>query len=168
MSLPGKETDVTYKLDQPLDLFLVHKIVDHVNYDRLKLFAQLGLWIKGSDYESIIARESSPNKQVQGVSKTCRLELLIHVIGGSMGGARDAPPRGSKFFHFHALFSKNLKNNSNFGSWRTPLGKILDPPLHVKYVLSCAYLMGIGVSHTIDVGFLIERPVSHCRKFSTV
>ena len=45
-------------------------------------------------------------------------------IGGSKGGARDAPPpRGSKFFHFHAVFGKNLKNNSNFGSWRTPLGE---------------------------------------------
>ena len=40
-----------------------------------------------------------------------------------------APPWGSKFFHFHALFGKKLKNNSTFGSWRTPLGKILDPPL---------------------------------------
>ena len=30
-----------------------------------------------------------------------------------------APP-GSKFFHFHAVFGKNLKNNSNFGSWRPP------------------------------------------------
>ena len=57
----------------------------------------------------------------------CLLE--IRCIGGSKGGARDAPPRGSKFFHFHAVFSKNLKNNSNFGSLRTPLGKILDPPL---------------------------------------
>ena len=46
------------------------------------------------------------------------------------GGARDArPPWGSKFFHFHAVFGKNVKNNSNFGSWRPPLGKILDPPL---------------------------------------
>ena len=46
------------------------------------------------------------------------------------GGARDArPPLGSKFFHFHAVFGKNVKNNSNFGSWRPPLGKILDPPL---------------------------------------
>ena len=47
------------------------------------------------------------------------------------GGARDArpPPWGSKFFHFHAVFGKKLKNNSTFGSWRPPLGKILDPPL---------------------------------------
>ena len=46
------------------------------------------------------------------------------------GGARDAsPPWGSKFFYFHALFGKKLKNNGTFGSWRTPLGKILDPPL---------------------------------------
>ena len=37
------------------------------------------------------------------------------------GGARDArPPWGSKFFHFHAVFGKNVKNNSNFGSWRPP------------------------------------------------
>ena len=52
-------------------------------------------------------------------------------IGGSKGGrqGRAPPPWGSKFFHFHAVFGKNLKNNSNFGSWRTSLGKILDPPL---------------------------------------
>ena len=49
------------------------------------------------------------------------------IQGGRQG--RRAPPR-SKFFHFHAVFGKILKNNSNFGSWRTPLGKILDPPLH--------------------------------------
>ena len=38
------------------------------------------------------------------------------------GGARDAPPppRGSKFFHFHAVFGKKLKNNSTFWSWRPP------------------------------------------------
>ena len=35
-----------------------------------------------------------------------------------------APPGGP-----NAVFGKILKNNSNFGSWRTPLGKILDPPL---------------------------------------
>ena len=45
------------------------------------------------------------------------------------GGRQGRAPPESKFFHFHAVFSKNLKNNSNFGSWRTPLGKILDPPL---------------------------------------
>ena len=38
-------------------------------------------------------------------------------------GARNMPP-GSKFFHFHAVFSKKiLKNNSTFGSWHTPSGK---------------------------------------------
>ena len=59
-----------------------------------------------------------------------RMKTILF-IGGSKGGARDARPLwGSKFFHFHAVFSKKMKNNSNFGSWRTPLGKILDPPLH--------------------------------------
>ena len=56
---------------------------------------------------------------------------LLHSIGGSKGGRQGrAPPWGSKFFHFHAVFGKKLKNNSIFGSWRSPLGKILDPPLH--------------------------------------
>ena len=32
-------------------------------------------------------------------------------IGGSKGGTRDAPPSGSKFFHFHAVFGKQLQNN---------------------------------------------------------
>ena len=34
--------------------------------------------------------------------------------GASLGS------RGSKFFNFHAVFGKNVKNNSNFGSWRPP------------------------------------------------
>ena len=34
-------------------------------------------------------------------------------IGGSKGGARAAPPRGSKFFHFHAVFG-------TFGSGENP------------------------------------------------
>ena len=72
------------------------------------------------------------------------------VIGGSKGGGVPGThaPRGSKFFHFHAVFSKNLKNNSNFGSWRTPLGKILDPPLMVNifmlrlFTSSCSHSYG--------------------------
>ena len=41
------------------------------------------------------------------------------------GGSKGAPgaPWGSKFFHFNAVFGKKLKNNSTFGSWRTPSGK---------------------------------------------
>ena len=54
--------------------------------------------------------------------KTCISDLSV-IIGGSKGGARDAPPRGSKFFHFHAVFGKNVKNNSKFGSWRPPPGE---------------------------------------------
>ena len=52
------------------------------------------------------------------------IKWVLQFIGGSKGGARDAaPPPGSKFFHFHAVFGKYLKNNSTFGSWRTPWGK---------------------------------------------
>ena len=38
-------------------------------------------------------------------------------VGGSKGGTSD--PRGSKFFHFHAVLGKNIENNRTFGSWRT-------------------------------------------------
>ena len=40
-----------------------------------------------------------------------------------ISGSKGAPARGSKFFHFHAVFGKNLKNNSNFGSCAPPWGK---------------------------------------------
>ena len=48
------------------------------------------------------------------------------------GGARDArpPPGGPNSFIFMQFSRIKLKSNSTFGSWRTPLGKILDPPLH--------------------------------------
>ena len=51
--------------------------------------------------------------------------LLLHVgtLADPRGGVRDAPPPGSKFFHFHAVFGKKLKNNSTFGSWRPPPGE---------------------------------------------
>ena len=72
---------------------------------------------------------------VVGLDSVFSLNFILFVcpckcIGGSKGGRQGrAPPWGSKFFHFHAVFGKNLENNSNFRSWRTPLGKILDPPL---------------------------------------
>ena len=61
---------------------------------------------------------------------TTSTSSLEFTLADQRGGARDArPPWGSKFFHFHAVFGKKLKNNSTFGSWRPPPGKILDPPL---------------------------------------
>ena len=48
------------------------------------------------------------------------------------GGARNAPPPGvPNSFIFMQFSGKKLKNNSTIGSWCTPLGKILDPPLHL-------------------------------------
>ena len=50
--------------------------------------------------------------------------VVCEALADPRGGARDArPPWGSKFFHFHAVFGKKLKNNSTFGSWRPPWGK---------------------------------------------
>ena len=50
-------------------------------------------------------------------------------------GARDAPPpRGPKFFEFHAVFGKIWQNRMlapPLGSWRPLLGEILNPPLHI-------------------------------------
>ena len=50
---------------------------------------------------------------------------------GSKGGSRDAPPWGSKFFQFHAIFEKIWQNRMLVPprSWRPLLGEILDPPL---------------------------------------
>ena len=48
--------------------------------------------------------------------------MIDVTIGGSKGGA-PGTPWGSKFFHFHAVFGKKLKNNSTFGSWRPPPGE---------------------------------------------
>ena len=43
---------------------------------------------------------------------------------------RATSPNSFIFMHFSA---KHLKNNSTFGSWHTPLGKILDPPLNMEH-----------------------------------
>ena len=61
--------------------------------------------------------------------KLNKFNLYSFALADPRGAPGTRPPGGSKFFHFHAVFGKNVKNNSNFGSWRPPLGKILDPPL---------------------------------------
>ena len=48
--------------------------------------------------------------------------IITTSIDGSKGGARDAPP-GPNSFIFMQFSAKKMKNNSTFGSWRTPLGK---------------------------------------------
>ena len=56
--------------------------------------------------------------------KTSLAFMTTYSLADPRGGARDARPSwGSKFFHFHVVFGKNVKNNSNFGSWRPPRGK---------------------------------------------
>ena len=54
----------------------------------------------------------------------CRKGFFLLCIGESKGGARDARPAGGpNSFIFMQFSAKNLKNNSTFGSWRTPSGK---------------------------------------------
>ena len=64
------------------------------------------------------------------ISATGNMEVKRHWrIQG--GGHQGRPCEGSKFFHFHAVLGKKIEKYSTFGSWRTPFGKILDPPLNV-------------------------------------
>ena len=64
--------------------------------------------------------------------------IYIMASGGSKGGRRGrAPPRGSKFFQFHAVFGKNRQIRMlapPLGSWRPLLGEILDPPLMAIFI----------------------------------
>ena len=62
-----------------------------------------------------------------GVNNACNRSIIG--IAGSKGAPGTLPPWRFKSFIFMQFSAKKLKNNSNFGSWRTPLGKILDPPL---------------------------------------
>ena len=106
----------------------------HVNIIRLLAlknhFLYLNVWL-------IIKLPRLPAQSFFTGKETSKKEIIWFcyvntycALADPRGGARDArPPWGSKFFHFHAVFGKNVKNNSNFGSWRPPLGKILDPPL---------------------------------------
>ena len=52
-------------------------------------------------------------------------------IGGSKGGrqGRAPPPGGPNSFIFMQFSAKIINKHTHFGSWRPPLGKILDPPL---------------------------------------
>ena len=61
--------------------------------------------------------------------QTLSTEIFVTLFSVADPRGRQGRPPRSKFFHFHAVFGKKLKNNSTFGSWRTPFGKILDPPL---------------------------------------
>ena len=78
---------------------------------------------------------------------------MYYSLADPRGGARDArPPWGSKFFHFHAVFGKNVKNNSNFGSWRPPLGKILDPPLLLLASLHTTSFLVVVIANLTRTG----------------
>ena len=80
--------------------------------------------------------------------------------GGSEGGARDAPPpRGSKFFQFHAVFWGNLAKlyvGAPPGSWRPLLGEILYPLLRASLKVTRPPLLGFCVSWK-DIWMMIGR-----------
>ena len=56
--------------------------------------------------------------------------LALADLGG--GAGTRAPPSGSNFLHFHAVFGKNWSNSMlapPLWGWRPPVWEILDPPL---------------------------------------
>ena len=55
--------------------------------------------------------------------------LLHWRIQGGVPGTR-APPGGPNSFIFMQFSAKIINKHTHFGSWRPPLGKILDPPLY--------------------------------------
>ena len=68
-SFTRQKLDVTYTKDSLLDTLLLPRIAYHVKYDKLRNFVK-HLKIRDSDYESVIARESSSIEQLQLVNKT--------------------------------------------------------------------------------------------------
>ena len=55
------------------------------------------------------------------------MHFHIQSLADLRGRQGRAPPLGSKFFHFHAVFDKKIGWHTHFGSWRPR--KVLDPPL---------------------------------------
>ena len=80
------------------------------------------------------------NEKKIGLGDECKVLLCISATGNMevkrhwriQRGPPGTPLRGVQILSFSCSSrQKKLKNNSTFGSWRTPLGKILDPPLNV-------------------------------------
>ena len=64
--------------------------------------------------------------------------LPFHIIGGSRGRARRAPPYGSRFFRFDMQNFRNVAASGVHGppyEVHAPLREILDPPLHMSTIL---------------------------------
>ena len=70
------------------------------------------------------------------------VEALADLRDGRQGRA---PLGGPNSFIFMQFSGTKLKNNSTFGGWRTPLGKILDPPLRSMQPGFSDSQMGRGV-----------------------
>ena len=82
------------------------------------------------------------------------LHIWAHIplVGPKRARARDTgPPSQSKFFHFHAVFGKNLVKHcvfgpkSGVGTHPTPIWEILDLPLCATYQARSAHTICIDV-----------------------
>ena len=64
------------------------------------------------------------NTFIKDVATATPCEWTLYIIGRSKGGHQGrVPPEGPNSFIFMQFSGTKLKNNSTFGSWRTPWGK---------------------------------------------
>ena len=84
---------------------------------KMKEFGPLGGRVPGAPLGS--ANGKSSTERI-----SCRINAEAYIIGG-FKGAPGMPllPRGPNSFIFMQFSAKKLKNNSTFGSWRTPSEK---------------------------------------------
>ena len=79
----------------------------------------------------------------------CCVSRVYSLADPREGGAR-TPPGSPNSFIFMQFSVKKLKNNITFGSWRAPLGKILDPPLVLH---SICFSKQVYFVIRFDIGF---------------
>ena len=75
---------------------------------------------------------------------------------------RQGRPREPNSFIFMQFLAKKLKNNSTFWSWRIPLGKILDPPLHASRCFVSLSNLHNGIRISMDLLRLTKNNTVSC------
>ena len=80
----------------------------------------------------------------------------VHALADLRGrGAKDAPPRGSKFCHFPQIIAFHI----HLWSWCPHLGEILDPPLGWKQNSPCSKFSPRRARyHIIPICLLFTKP----------
>ena len=103
--------------------------ISTIIFTNFKMYYENTGVIKFSSLHSILKEVIQLHKNLISWSKCIKLNASRFGLAAfplhwqNQVGRQGRDPPGSEFFHCHAVFGKNLKTNSNLGSWRTPLGK---------------------------------------------